>query len=278
VSVVLLHLLPTGVLYYELTQTFSVVNAIPDVTKESLPPFDFVLTVTKNCPDISPTLEELIAPAITPGHTIIVMIQNGLNIEKSMFAAFPTNMVLSGVSMIDSHEGVPGTIHHEEADLLYLGAFHNPSLSAEVEVAAAKRFIEIYGAAGKTKIIFQEDVAWGRWRKLIFNAALNPICAITGLDDARIRLAPGAVEGLVKPAMQEIFDTAKALGHVLPDNIMDAMLNLDPMDLYLKPSMQCDIEKVRSFAFPWMVWGSRRMPDIICRAIIWSMNTWWESR
>jgi len=178
-----------------------VVNAIPDVISEALPPFDYIVTVTKNCPDIPPTLESLIAPAVTPGHTVIVMIQNGLNIEKEMFAAFPSNIVLSGVSMIDSHEGIPGTIHHEWADELYLGAFHNPLLSRESELAAVKKFIEIYGAAGKTNINFQEDVAWGRWRKLIFNAALNPICAITGLDDARIRLAPGAVEGLVKPAM-----------------------------------------------------------------------------
>jgi ketopantoate reductase len=84
----------------------------------------------------------------------------------------------------------------------------------------------------------------GRWRKLIFNACLNPICAITGLDDARIRLAPGVADALVKPVMREIFATATKLGHVLPEDIMDTMLNMDPMDLYLKPSMQVDIEKV----------------------------------
>lgn len=222
----------------------SVRNTIPDVIKESLPPYDYILTVTKNCPDIPPTIQELISQAVTPGHTVIVMIQNGLNIEKAMFAAFPTNIVLSGVSMIDSHEGVLGTIHHEEHDLLFLGAFHNPSFPAETEIVAAKKFIEIYGAAGKTKVEYQEDVQWGRWRKLIFNATLNPICAITGLDDARIRLAPGAVDGLVKPAQKEIWDTAAKLGHRLPDDIMETMLNMDPMDLYLKPSMQCDIEKV----------------------------------
>lgn len=43
--------------------------------------------------------------------------------------------------------------------------------------------------------------------------------------------------------MKEIILTAKALGHVLPEGIDDAMINLDPMDLYLKPSMLCDAEK-----------------------------------
>jgi ketopantoate reductase len=146
--------------------------------------------------------------------------------------------------MIDSHEAAPGHIVHEEADLLHLGAFTNPNLKHSDEEEKAKEFISIYGAAGKTDIRFNEDVAFARWRKLIFNAVLNPICALTGLDDARIRLATGAVEGLVMPAMKEVFATAAKLGHALPEDICDTMLNADPMDLYLRPSMQCDIEKV----------------------------------
>ncbi len=167
-----------------------------------------------------------------------------------MFAAFPSNIVLSGVSMIDSHEGRLGEILHEEHDLLFLGAFHNPVLAnPEAEIAAAKEFISIYGAAGKTTVEFSADVPYARWRKLIFNAVLNPLCAILGLDDARIRLTGSVVEGLVRPAMKEVFATAKALGHNLPDDIMDKMINLDPLDLYLKPSMQCDIEKVCRTAY-----------------------------
>lgn len=223
-----------------------VVNSVPDITKENLPPYDYIVTVTKNCPDIPPSLQSLIAPAVTPGHTIIVMLQNGLNIENAMFEAFPSNMVLSGVSMIDAHEEALGTILHEEHDLLFLGAFHNTTIAnPEKEIAAAKEFIRIYNAAGKSTVNFSDDVPWARWRKLIFNACFNPICAITGLDDARMRLAGSAIEGLVKPAMKEIFETAKQLGHNLPEDIIETMIDLDPMDLYLKPSMQCDIEKVR---------------------------------
>lgn len=228
-----------------LTPETEVVNAVPNVNQDSLPPFDYIVTTTKNYPDVSPTLPELIAPAVTPGHTVIVMIQNGLNIERPMFEAFPTNIVLSGVSMIDSHEGQPGEIFHEDHDILYLGAFTNPNIPDKAsEVKAAHDFIKIYGAAGKTKIHFSEDVPCARWRKLIFNAVLNPICAITSLDSARVRLTNSLVEGLARPAMKEVYETASRLGHRLPEDIIDTMINLDPMDLYLKPSMQVDIEKV----------------------------------
>lgn len=226
-----------------------VVSSVPEAVKAAAQPFDYVVCVTKNCPDIKPTVVDLIEPAVTPGHTVIVLIQNGLNIERPVFARFPENICLSGVSMIDSHEVEPGYILHEEPDVLYLGFFSNPKLIRENEEKAAKAFIKIYGAAQKTQISFNDDVPWARWRKLVFNATLNPICAITGLDDARIRLAEDLVEGLARPAMQEIISVAKALGHELPKGIADTMINLDPMDLYLKPSMQCDIEKVLYLPF-----------------------------
>ncbi|TVY17012.1 hypothetical protein LARI1_G004851 [Lachnellula arida] len=44
--------------------------------------------------------------------------------------------------------------------------------------------------------------------------------------------------------MKEVFETAKLLGHELDERIMDTMISCDPMDLYLKPSMQVDWEKI----------------------------------
>jgi ketopantoate reductase len=198
------------------------------------------------------------------------MLQNGLNIEKAMFEAFPTNIVLSGVSMVDAHEEALGTILHEEHNLLYIGAFHNPAIADPArEITAAREFIKIYDAAGKSTVNFSEDVPWARWRKLIFNTCFNPLCAITGLDDARMRLAGTAIEGLVRPAMREVFETAKRLGHNLPKDIIDTMINLDPMDLYLKPSMQCGIEKACALERMNLVMTNSRD-----RETSWNMNTW----
>lgn len=221
-----------------------VTNHIPDASEASLLPFDYIVCATKNCPDIKPTLPTLISPALTPGHTVVVLIQNGLNIEKPLFEAFPQNIVLSGVSMIDCHEAESGHIIHELPDLLHLGPFRNPNIDLEDEEAAAQAFIKMYAAARKTECLYCEDVPLARWKKLVFNACLNPICAITGLDDARVRLADGAVEGLVRPVMMEIVATARALGHVLPEDYIDTVTNFDPIDLYLQPSMQYDTEKV----------------------------------
>ncbi|KAH8819485.1 2-dehydropantoate 2-reductase family protein [Xylogone sp. PMI_703] len=235
-----------------------VVNSVPDVVKENLTPFDYVVCCTKNCPDIPPSLSSLIEPAVTPGHTVIVLVQNGLNIEKPLFAAFPSNIVLSGISMIDAYEREKGWIMHEFEDQLVIGAWNNPNFDEkgkETELEKAKEFMKIYRGGegegverpkGRPDVRLcksHEEVQWYRWRKLVFNSALNPICAVTGLDDARIRHADGAADGLVRPAMREIVATAAKLGYVLPEDIVETMINMDPIDLYLKPSMLVDAEK-----------------------------------
>ena len=218
-------------------------NSIPNIKETEAPPFDFLVCSTKNIADVSPTVASLIAPAVTPGHTVIVLIQNGLNIEKPIFAAFPSNIVLSGVSMIGALEVAPGSILHEDPDILQIGPFHNENLSRTVETAAARKFTEMYDAGAST-CEYIEDVIFSRWRKLVFNASWNPVCAITGLDVDRLRHTPRAIQGLVRPAMEEICAIAKAAGVNLPEDIVEWGLDAPPIDLYTKPSMQADMEKV----------------------------------
>jgi 2-dehydropantoate 2-reductase len=222
-------------------------NTIPNIIKENLPPYDFILLATKNIPDISPTVIDLVAPALPKDntHTTLVLIQNGLNIEKPFLTSHPTTPVLSGVSLIGSAEPSPGQIIHDEPDRLLIGAFSNPSISSSNSSALAESFVALYSAGGKTQCTFSPDVLHDRWRKLVYNACLNPICAITGLDTGRIRLADGALEGLVKPAMREIVEAARVAGGVkLDEGIVQAMIEVDPLTSYLKPSMQQDLDKV----------------------------------
>ena len=170
--------------------------------------------------------------------------QNGLNIEKPFIKAFPNNITLSAVSFIGSHQTSPGEILQEDHDKIAVGAFRNPNLDPSLEDQAAKDFCDIYAAGGKCVADFVADVAFSRWRKLIYNACLNSICAITDLDTGRLRLADGAIENLVKPAMEEIRAAARACGVDLPADLVDFMINLDPLRYYLMPSMQMDVRTV----------------------------------
>jgi len=132
----------------------------------------------------------------------------------------------------------------------------------------------MYSAGGKTQCQYSPNVLHDRWKKLVYNACLNPICAITGLDTGRIRLADGAVESLVKPAMREIVAAAKASAGVeLAADVVESTVEMDPLEIYLKPSMMQDLEKVRCCYL-----GQMRELLIMDRAISLSLRICWASR
>ncbi|KUL92168.1 hypothetical protein ZTR_02507 [Talaromyces verruculosus] len=236
-------------------------------------PYDFIVVTTKNVPDQPPTVAEVIAPAVTHGHTVIVLVQNGINIERPLFAAFPDNIVLSGVSMISATETEPGNIRQDDPDILTISPFHNPRISADKESVAAQRFVDLYNASRKVSCRLEPDVGDVRWRKLIYNAAYNSVCAILDLDTTSIRYAKQPLNDLVRPAMWEVWNIAKAAGHPLPPEIVDERLDIDTWSFF-KPSMAQDMSKARTCDM-----NLPRVPSTngLIRAILPNMKTSWVS-
>jgi 2-dehydropantoate 2-reductase len=222
-------------------------NAVPDLQKEIKEPYDYIVLATKNIPDIFPTVVDLVTPALpkTNTHTTLVLIQNGLNIEKPFLDSHPHTAVLSGVSMIGSAEIVTGHIVQSDSDRLLIGPFTHPSIPRSTLDFKAREFVHLYNKGGKTDCKYSPDVLHDRWRKLVYNACLNPICAITGLNTGTVRLADGALDGLVRPAMREIVEVARRSGVRLEADVVEHMIETDPLDLYLEPSMLADVKKVR---------------------------------
>lgn len=198
-------------------------------------------------PDVGPTAVDLVTPALPNGntHTTLVLLQNGLNIEKPFLESHSKTVVLSGVSLIGSAEPASGHIVQNEPDRLLVGHFPHPSIADATASAKAQEFVALYSAGEKTDCRHSPDVLHDRWRKLVYNACLNPICAIAGVDSGRIRVADGGLDGLVRPAMREIVAAAKAVANIeLEDDVVETMINIDPMESWAKPSMQQDLEKV----------------------------------
>jgi ketopantoate reductase len=65
------------------------------------------------------------------------------------------------------------------------------------------------------------------------------------MDTSRLRYAKYAIEELVRPAMEEIRATAKAKGFEIPADAVQETIDIDPIEVFLKPSMMTDVEKVR---------------------------------
>lgn len=201
-------------------------------------PYDFIVVSTKNIPDVS-KVEDLVAPVVTSGVSTIVLLQNGIEIGAPVMARFPENVVLSGVSMISS-TNYGGVIDHEGTDFLKVGYFPNKNLSSDRQEEAAKHFVQLYHN-GKNECVYDEDVKFTRWRKLVYNATLNSVCALTNLDVGRLELF-GGVDSIIRDAMKEVLAVAKSDGVNLPEEVMEFMIHSDD-GVYYSPSMLVDLRK-----------------------------------
>ncbi|GMM27810.1 hypothetical protein DAMA08_005260 [Martiniozyma asiatica (nom. inval.)] len=212
-----------------------VVKSVEEATKFG--PFDYIVVTTKNIPDVSP-IEDIIKPAVSED-TAIVLLENGVGIEKPLFKAFPNHCVISGVTLIGTTL-YTDTVKHVVTDEVEFGPFINPKMDKSLQIEKAKGFVELYANPGN-KTRYGEDVKYIRWRKLVYNGAINSTCALLNVDIGRLELF-GGLDSITRPAMQEIVDIAKSEGVTLPEDIIEIMIRGDDGEWY-PPSMLVDVRK-----------------------------------
>ncbi len=210
--------------------------------------YDYVVVCTKQLPERNP-VPALIAPVVTAGHTTIVLIQNGIGIEEDVQRAWPGSAVVSSVSHIGSSAAEPNVVRQIGPDVSKMGA-HPPRGAGEGELgldAAQRRaavFVDLYRRGGAASCELVADIATARWEKLLWNGTFNTVCALTRTDVGAIQRSRGR-ESLLVPMMWEIWHTAKAAGHPLPEDVVPWMAYRLPDDCPYRASMLVDLEARR---------------------------------
>lgn len=208
--------------------------------REEFGPFDYILLTTKNVPDGPITCEDIIAPAISnSGKEVIILLQNGIYIEKPMFKRFPGHLILSGVSHIAS-TSYHGHIDNKGMDAVFLGDFQKPSIHPD-SAEKIQEFISIYHNHGLNKIQVDEDVQKTRWEKLMYNSVFNPITAIVDLDVNSLQIN-NANDELIRPAMKEVIAIAKSVGVECDPSIIKKFVHIGD-GLFYSPLMCVDMRK-----------------------------------
>ena len=90
-----------------------------DVAECREPP-DYLLLTSKVLENVDRAA--LIRPAVGP-RTVIVLIQNGVDIEAPIAAAFPDNELLSSLAFIGVGRSAPGQVNHQSLGSLILGRY-----------------------------------------------------------------------------------------------------------------------------------------------------------
>jgi 2-dehydropantoate 2-reductase len=188
----------------------NVVQSVDEALSLSQQPFDFVVVCTKAIFATTPATIRLIKPAITPGLTTIVLIQNGLGVEEPYHTAFPSTPIISGVAYAPTTRLSPGVFSHSEMERLHLGLYDADRRSQAIE--QLELFASLIRRGGGTTIL-EDDIQVERWRKIVANGTINPICALSRCRDGQLMKVAPLASDLLKNVMLEIVAVAEAAGY-----------------------------------------------------------------
>jgi 2-dehydropantoate 2-reductase len=179
----------------------------------------------------------LIRPAVGPD-TVIVLIENGVDIEAEIADAFPNNELLSGLAIVGVGRGAAGKVRHESMGSLNLGRY--PSGRS----TTAERLAGLFnGSSIGCNVI--DNVVTARWQKAVWNATFNPISIMGGVLDTATILGTEESRAFVRAAMEEVCATAAAAGHPLHPQLIDQYIAGTLKIPAYKTSMALDYENGR---------------------------------
>jgi 2-dehydropantoate 2-reductase len=198
-------------------------------------PPDYLLLTSKVLENVDRAA--LIRPAVGT-RTVIVLIQNGVDIEPPIAEAFPDNELLSSLAFVAVGRGAPGQVNHLSLGSLILGRYPAGVTPAAQALAAAFE-------AGKVPCKLTENVIGARWQKAVWNAVFNPISILGGVLDTNAMLRTDAEVAFARRAMQEVCDVAQAAGHPQSPALIEQMLATTRAMPAYKTSMALDYENGR---------------------------------
>ncbi len=212
--------------------TINPVNAY-NSTKD-MPPCDVIIVGMKTVNEA--LLPDMIRP-ILKSDSLVVLIQNGLNMEEYIAAALPDSISMAGgMAFICSNKIGPATINHLDYGRLTLGLHKGSQQKLE-------QFMQELTDA-RVDTVFAPDLYLARWKKLVWNIPYNGMAVI--LDTITEQLMNNeATRRLIYDVMLEVLKGADACGVKIPQSFADEMMDAtDHMRPY-KPSMRLDYDNKR---------------------------------
>jgi len=209
------------------TQARARVRATADAAE--LPPCGLGIVATKGIF----TESAVAATAHAFRDAAVCSVQNGIGNEEAIAQHAPR--VMRGVTMQAGHVTAPAVIHVDAPGPTWIGPFE-PRAAAMDEVHALAALLNRSGM----ETVALDDARGAQWTKVLFNAATNPLCALTGLTHGELCDLPAA-RALAGALIEEGRAVCDALGITLdgdPEALIDEAARTNHQH---KPSMLQDV-------------------------------------
>ena len=199
---------------------------------------DYIILAAKVLPEADPVA--LLRPAVERSpKSVIVLIQNGIEIESAVRAAFPERELLSTIAYVGVSRLAPGQVHHFGSGTLRMGGYPAGISDAARTLAAA------FEAGGIVKCELCEDIVRVRWCKLLWNLPFNPVSVLAGGADTRRMVEDPELAKLCRELMEEVLAVARACGVALEEKDAEATMEYTRNFPAYRTSMLQDFEAGR---------------------------------
>ncbi|MEM9644384.1 MAG: putative 2-dehydropantoate 2-reductase [Planctomycetota bacterium] len=190
------------------------VNAhqIPD----TMPPCDVSIVGLKTTNNH--LLKDLL-PAPTVGGGVVLVLQNGLDVEADTASVVGEERTLGGCCFLCSNKLGPGHIKHIDYGRIVFGEYAGGS-TVTSRVNAISEDLTAAGIENKTT----DDLLLTRWRKLMWNITFNGLSVVcdSATDDL---IAASEGEALADSVIREVHAAAKACGVEIPEEAIAMTLD-----------------------------------------------------
>ncbi|MFL1407112.1 ketopantoate reductase family protein [Marinobacter sp. M1N3S26] len=147
-------------------------------------------------------------------NTRLVLIENGLDIERELADAYPDNPIVSCLAFIAASRTEPGVVEHKAYGKLVMGRY--PEGIDDNCRELSQLFID-----GGINIDLTEQVVGERWRKCLWNTPFNPLSVIANGADTKTILDTEGGEDLIRAMIREVMDVAAAEGYPMDDKVIE---------------------------------------------------------
>ncbi len=203
---------------------------------EQMPKCDCVILAIKSTQN---HLLPQLLPPILHSESLVLVLQNGLHVERAARDVVGAGHVAGGCCFLCSNKVGPGHIRHLDYGKILMGPFRGidesePGPSLELLGPIQKDFLSTGIDCHVT-----EHLSLARWRKSMWNIPFNGLSVLLNSSTNVIMQDPDS-RALAESIIQEVRDTAVACGFPIePEFVQEMMVHTDEMVPY-DSSMRLD--------------------------------------
>jgi len=217
--------------------TLSHVRAYRDAHK--MPQCDVVILALKTTQN---HLLPKLLPTLLKDDGVVLVLQNGLNIEPEVAKIVGAERVIGGLCFLCSYKVGPGHICHVDYGNITLGEYTQDYKI----IGITNRLHQIardFNCAD-IPIDLSENLLLSRWKKLVWNIPYNGLSVILDARTDELMANPDTLV-LVEQIMGEVIAGAKSCDRIIPDDFIQIMLEYTQQMKPYRTSMKIDYDESR---------------------------------